>query len=79
MISSPSPSLKTQIMDGKITENLGFKCQLWKVKIFFVLFSLHFQILHTKLGIFDCNHFLISCLVNQKSFSIELWAFELGP
>ena len=30
----------------------------------FVLFSFHFQILHTKLGTFDFNHLLISCLFN---------------
>ena len=31
---------------------------------FFVLFSFHFQILHTKVDIFYFNHFLISCLIN---------------
>ena len=33
-ISSSSPSMKIQIVSGKITENLGFKSQLRKVKIF---------------------------------------------
>ena len=32
LISSPSPYVKIQIMDGKITENLGFESQLQKVK-----------------------------------------------
>ena len=34
LILSPSPSMKIQIMGGKITENLGFKFLLRKVKIF---------------------------------------------
>ena len=38
LISSPSPSMKIQIMVGKITENLGFESPLWKVKKMFVLF-----------------------------------------
>ena len=60
LISSPSPSMKIQIVGGIITENLGFESLLWKV----IFFSFHVQILQTKLGIFDFNHFLISCLVN---------------
>ena len=56
MISSPSPSLKTQIMDGKIPENLGFESPLRKVD-FFCPFYVHFQILHKKLHIFVFNHF----------------------
>ena len=32
LISSPSPSMKIQIMGGKITENHGLKSPLWKVK-----------------------------------------------
>jgi len=32
---------------------------------FFVLFSFHFQILQTKQGIFDFNHFLILLFRNQ--------------
>ena len=40
LISSPSPSMKIQIMGGKITENLRFKSPLRKVKnFFFFLFS----------------------------------------
>ena len=41
-----------QIMSRKITENLGFKSPLRKVN-FFCSFCSFFQILHTKLGIFD--------------------------
>ena len=44
LISSSSLSMKIQIMDRKITENLGFKSPLWKVKIFLFLFF-SFQIL----------------------------------
>ena len=51
LILSPSLSMKIQIMGGKITENLGFKSLLRKVKNILSLFSFHFQILHTKLGI----------------------------
>ena len=40
-----------------------FESPLRKVKRFLPFFSFHFQILHTKLGIFDFNHFLISCFV----------------
>ena len=32
LISSPSTSMKIQIMGGKITENMGFKSLLQKVK-----------------------------------------------
>ena len=39
LISGSSLHMKIQIMGGKITENLGFKSPLRKVKIFFVLFS----------------------------------------
>ena len=51
--------MKIQIVDGKITENLWFESLLRKVKKFFVLFSFQFQILHTNVGIFDFNHFMI--------------------
>ena len=51
LISSPSPSMKIQIMSWKITEYLGFKSLLLKVKIF-CPFSIHFQILHEKLHMF---------------------------
>ena len=37
----------------------------------FVLFSFHFQSLHTKLGIFDFNHFLISHFVLNLNQAIE--------
>ena len=50
MISSPTPSLKIQIMGGKITENLGFESPLQKVKTSFVLVFFSFSILHTILG-----------------------------
>ena len=43
LISSPSPSMKIQIMGGKITENLGFESLLWKVKNYFVLFLIIFK------------------------------------
>ena len=64
LISGSSLSMNIQIMGGKITENLRFKSRFWKVKIFFVLFSFHFQILHTEVDIFYFNHFLISWLNN---------------
>ena len=40
LISSPSPSMKIQIIGGKITENLGFESPLQKVKKNFDLFLL---------------------------------------
>ena len=43
LISSPSPTMKIQIMGGKIIENLGFESPLWKVKNFFVLFLFIFK------------------------------------
>ena len=64
LISGSSLHMKIQIMGGKITENLGFKSPLRKVKNFLVFFSFHFQILHTKVDIFYFNHFLMSCLMN---------------
>ena len=44
LISGSSLSMKIQIMGGKITENLGFKSPLWKVKkfLFFFLFIFKF-------------------------------------
>ena len=38
LISSPSPSMKIQIMGKKITENLGFESQLRKVNFFWSFF-----------------------------------------
>ena len=64
LISGSSLHMKIQIKGGKVTENLGFKSPHLKVKKFLSFFSFHSQILHTKLVIFDFNHFLISCLVN---------------
>ena len=43
LISSPSPSIKIQIVGGKITENLGFESPLRKVKKLFVLFLFIFK------------------------------------
>ena len=45
-ISASSLSMKIQIMGGTITENLGFKSPLWKVKFFlsFFLFIFKFSI-----------------------------------
>ena len=43
-----------------ILENPGFKSSLWRVILAFFFFSFHFQILHTKLGIFDFDFFYIS-------------------
>ena len=63
LILGSSLSMKIKIMGGKITENLGFKSPLRKVKKI-VLFSFHFQILHTKVDIFYLNHLLISCVIN---------------
>ena len=46
LISSPSPSMKIQIMGRKIAENLGFESLLWKVKKFFLSFFCSFSDLH---------------------------------
>ena len=43
LILSPSTSMKIQIMGGKITENMGFKSLLQKVKKKFVLFLFTFK------------------------------------
>ena len=48
LISGSSLHMKIQIMGGKITENLGCKSLLWKVKIFLSFF--HFQILYKKVN-----------------------------
>ena len=68
LISGSSLHKESQIMGGKITENLGFKSPLWKVKCLFVLFSVHFQILHTKVDIFYLDQFLISFLINKTRY-----------
>ena len=52
LILSPSPSVKIQIMDGRITKNLGFESLLRKVKKFFVLFLFIFKF-STKNSIFE--------------------------
>ena len=72
LISSPSLSIKIQIMGGKITDNLGFKSPLRKVKIF-VLFPFPFQILHKKLYIFVFNLFWISCFTNHISIKTKIF------
>ena len=74
LISSPSLSMKIQIMGGKIIENLEFKSPHPEGHNFFVLF---FQILHTKLGIFDLNHFLYLVLLfrNQKKHLLKMFIF----
>ena len=41
--SPPSLSMKIQILDGKITENLGFKSPLRKVKFFLFSFLFIFK------------------------------------
>ena len=43
LISGSSLHMKIQIMGGKITENLGFKSLLWKVKIFLFFFLFIFK------------------------------------
>ena len=43
LISGSSLSMKIQIMGGKITENLGFKSPLWKVKNFCSFFLFIFK------------------------------------
>ena len=55
---SPSPSKKIQMVGGKITENLRFEPLLRKVKN-----ALSFYFSFSRLGIFNLNHFLISCSV----------------
>ena len=64
LISPSSLSMKIQIIGGKITENLGFKSPLWKVKIFLSFFLFIFKFFTQKWVSLIFNHFLISCLVN---------------
>ena len=52
--------MKIQIMGRKITENMEFKSPMRNINFFFSS-SFHFQILHTKVDIFNLNHLLISC------------------
>ena len=59
--------MKIQIMDGKITENLGFESLIQKVKKIIVLFLFIFK----KLLIFVFNHFWISCFTYQKIVKIK--------
>ena len=66
-------SMKIQIMGGKMTENLGFKSLLRKVKICLSFFSFSFQILHKKLVIFVFNPFWISCFTNQISIKSKIF------
>ena len=63
LISGSSLSMKIQIIGRNITENLGFKSSLRKVKKILFFFSFHFQILHTILVIFDFKHFLYLVLL----------------
>ena len=72
LISGSSLHMKIQIMSEKITENLGFKYPLRKVKIF-VLFPFPFQILHKKLYIFVFNLFWISCFTNHISIKTKIF------
>ena len=64
VIPSPLPSVKIQIMDGKIRKS-GVQIPALEGQKNIFPFSFHFQILHTKLHIFVFNHFLISCFTNQ--------------
>ena len=64
LILGSSLSMKIQIMGWKITENLGFKSLLRKVKIVLFFFSFHFRILYKKVDIIYFDHFLVSCLIN---------------
>ena len=76
LILSPSPSMKTQIMGGKITENLGLKSPQ-----FFCPFSVHFQILHKNcislfLTIFE---YLVLCtnqIIKNKDCQHALFDFK---
>ena len=54
--------MKIQIMDGKITENLGFKSLFRKVKKFLSFFLFSFQILHKK-----CISFFLTLILFYKS------------
>ena len=64
LIPSPLPSMKIQIM--KIRKS-GIRIPAPEGQKYFFPFSFHFQILLTKLHIFDFNRFLISCFTNQIS------------
>ena len=51
-ISGSSLSMKIQIMGGKITKKSWVQIPVLECQKIFVLFSFHFQILHTKVDIF---------------------------
>ena len=72
LIPSPLPSMKIQIMGGKIRKP-GVRIQAPEGQKFVCPFSLHFQILRTKLHIFVFNHFSISCFTNQISISTNVF------
>ena len=63
LFSSPSPTMQ----NSNCGQENYWKPGVWLPGLegqkMFVLISFHFQILHTKLGIFDFNHFLRSCFV----------------
>ena len=48
LISGSSLSMKIPIMGGKITENLGFKSLLWKVKKLLFFFLIIFKFFSQK-------------------------------
>ena len=56
LILSPLPSVKIQIMGGKIRKSV-VRIPALEGQIKICPFSFHFQILHTKLHIFIVNHF----------------------
>ena len=63
-------------MGGKITENLGFKSPLRKVN-FFCSFCSFFQILHTKLGIFEFTIFWYPVsLIRNEIKHVENLSFD---
>ena len=65
LILGSSLSMKIQFMGLKITENLGFKFPLRKVKMFLLFFLFIFKFFTQKWISFILTiHFLISCLIN---------------
>ena len=60
LILGSSLHMKIRIMDGKITENLGFKSPLWKVQFFFLFIFKFFTQNWVSLNLTT----LISCLIN---------------
>ena len=78
LTSGSSLSMKTQIMGGKITENLGFKSPLRKVKIFcpFFLFIFQFSIKNCISLFLTIFEYLVLELKYQLNKDFQLVLFD---